>query len=792
MIFRKKSLIVVAFFLALLFTPIVLGIDEYGTNAGIWDSEFGFTDGENITRSFPSVNFTNADSLSVAVGVGDAGTGNFLINAAPDDGTRHGVNGSTVTSTSQGFTGSDSWVLYNFSRSDIETAGFQNYIGTFTIVWEPTSGTNRVAFETGAETGNVQGYYYSASWINQTTIRKPLIRINVTHFEGGGEVSNFTIHLNNVYNGSSINYFSSDVGGEVYNTLNGTITTNILNNDTSLYNVSIYNATGYFNKTYNNINVSSNLYAETYQAIVQVSAHAKISNETLSAFGVTSGSYSNNTILNNETTLYTDAGSLEFYLNGNSGWYSDSQIKTITALTTNFIGLSGGYQYNLTITAKDDVSASSINNFSVELLSNDYPGWVGESETTASGTIVFSLINGSYNANFTSSGYETINSNITVTSDTSYQFNASEAPSINITIKDSETLNLITQNITIDILSPTKFQTNTTSTGNIFLTDVTTGLNKITFNTANYSQAVYYVTLVSDESSLLTAYLTNDSLTEEITFIIRNIENELVEEATLTFTKLEGTESITVANCLTDVSGSCKVNLNQGTTYNILIESDDYTTRTLNLQPTETSYTVTLSPLSTASFVTVTNFFSYSIQPTYGVINSSIKKFNVTASSSNSLFQWFGLKTTYNSSDYISNNTGSASGGSANLNINLTSGSVLNINYFFKLSGYEVYEFNETYLISNFTSVGNASLVAVAQDLESEGVSSFFLILLSVGLTLFAVVVVSPFVPPVALGFLSMLGIAVFTVIGWIPAFWGISGLVVSVAMIILISRGGG
>lgn len=606
--------------------------------------------------------------------------------------------------------------------------------------------------------------------------------------------TNASITAKNVYDDSSINNFSINISGDLYHTTNGTVTTNILNNDTTLYDINFYNSTNFFNQTQNNYNFSASgdLEFETYQAIVKVSAQAKVSNDTLLAFGVTSGTYSNNTVLSNETTLFTDAGNLEFYLNGNSGWYSDAETKTITALTTNFIGLSNAYNYNLTITSKDSVSASSINNFSIDLLSNDYLGWVGESETTASGTIVFSLINGSYNANFTSSGYETINSNITVTSDTSYQFNASEAPSINITIKDSETLNLITQNINIDILSPTKFQTNTTSTGNIFLTSVTTGLNKITFNTANYSKAVYYVTLVSDESSILTAYLTNETNTEEITFVIKNTEAELVEEVTMTFTKLVGTESITVTNCLTDVSGSCKVNLDQSTTYNILIEADDYTTRTISLEPTETSYTITLSPLSEVSFVTMTEFFSYSLQPTPGVINTSIKNFNVTASSSDSLFQWFGLKTTYNGTDYLSNNTGSASGGSSNLEINLTAGTSLNINYFFKLSGYEVYEFNETYLVSNYTAIGNASLVAAAQDLENEGVSSFFLILLSVGLTLFTVVVVSPFVPPVALGFLSMLGIAVFTVIGWIPAFWGLTGLIVSVAMLILISRGGG
>jgi hypothetical protein len=88
---------------------------------------------------------------------------------------------------------------------------------------------------------------------------------------------NFSVSLKDKNTGLSIDDFSIIIDSESYSTTDGTITTHLYTNDTSLYNISFYNINGsggdasHFNFVAENINVSSNYEGEAEQFILNVS-----------------------------------------------------------------------------------------------------------------------------------------------------------------------------------------------------------------------------------------------------------------------------------------------------------------------------------------------------------------------------------------------------------------------------------------------------------------------------------------------------------------------------------------
>lgn len=89
--------------------------------------------------------------------------------------------------------------------------------------------------------------------------------------------SSFLITAVDDNNGSSISVFDANITGDsTYNTSTGTITTNLLQNSTSLWNITVWNATGYENRIYLNTNISSDLEASLFPTWVPILEQASI------------------------------------------------------------------------------------------------------------------------------------------------------------------------------------------------------------------------------------------------------------------------------------------------------------------------------------------------------------------------------------------------------------------------------------------------------------------------------------------------------------------------------------
>jgi hypothetical protein len=175
---------------------------------------------------------------------------------------------------------------------------------------------------------------------------------------------NFTITAQNIHGNASLTNFSAHIEGVgTFSDTAGTITTNITSNSTRLYNVTAYK-TGYFNVTYENYNVSSDLLADLYQSILNVRVY-----EPLRA------AYADDFTTNVSTdSTTTTTGITTHYLNTST--YSVTVYDDSFDTTTESVTLSAAETTNLTINVSSGILFRLYDEKTLD------PFWTNETQTT--------------------------------------------------------------------------------------------------------------------------------------------------------------------------------------------------------------------------------------------------------------------------------------------------------------------------------------------------------------------------------------------------------------------------
>lgn len=207
-------------------------------------------------------------------------------------------------------------------------------------------------------------------------------------------VNNFTITASDEWNGTSILVFNATVDGVGYNTTNGTIYTTILENSTSLHNVTVW-ATDYYARVYTNVNVSSDLAAELHQAQVCFNATTKISDVYINMTSYHVTGQSSEECFNISSGSYTVTGV-------RAGWYNATEVFSVTALTNTTVTVTGVYSSLVNISVYYP-NGTSLLVWGAQLSSPTYPAWSGENLSTTNGTVWFNAVNGTYTAFINSS-----------------------------------------------------------------------------------------------------------------------------------------------------------------------------------------------------------------------------------------------------------------------------------------------------------------------------------------------------------------------------------------------------
>lgn len=339
-----------------------------------------------------------------------------------------------------------------------------------------------------------------------------------------GAANNFIITAQDSYTGSSLFNFSAIINTTTYTTTNGTIKTDILDNSTSLYNIIISSTEsgGYFNRTYNDYNVSSNLQANVHQAEISFTANNRVSGDSVTDYTATAPNSQSNTGTN--PSLNVTTGELTYTFNKTS-YYDSTTTANLSALETGNASFTV-YDHALNVTVSASGSASE-SNFTIDVVSLNHI--FSETLSTTDGWIRFNLTDGSYNVTLNDSNYElqtvTINLNST-TNLTNYDFVARTARAFNITffnettndildnstinmefISDSNSFNATTSNGTyyVDLLTPDSYTIKYSIVGSEVIRDYFTTLTPQSFQELDLylideDISAYYVTVAVDSS----------------------------------------------------------------------------------------------------------------------------------------------------------------------------------------------------------------------------------------------------------------------------------------------------
>ena len=363
----------------------------------------------------------------------------------------------------------------------------------------------------------------------------------------------FSLTASDVWDSTSITNFSATVNGTDYSTTNGTINTPLLDNVSSLINITFYNVTGYFNRTYSdyNISASGNLNGQLHQAVITFQTLELITGNILS--GLTY--YVDGSLVSNPVNI--SAGTFTATA-VKAGYYNLSQAFTATALDTKTVNITGMYNALANISVINGADNSSVTSFTI---TTDY----GSSYSTTNGTIHLPLLQNTttvYNvsgANMTS----LLNQNVTLnTSGENITLTAWAFNSIRLNIINESNFQALQQEVTLSTISNLTSFINTTSTGFIILDLLQPNEYEIRFSSDGFNPRSIFLTVSNDSTQNITVYMTENLTTELQVIEVLDTSNSPVEGAVVWLQKEEINQTdsfVTIQEAKTDFNGKTSV-----------------------------------------------------------------------------------------------------------------------------------------------------------------------------------------------------------------------------------------
>lgn len=433
--------------------------------------------------------------------------------------------------------------------------------------------------------------------------------------------TNFKVYAYDFYTGQSLTNFSisafDGTNTQVYSTTNGTIDTNYTSTSL-LLNITVSSTENgaYYNKTYTNYNVSTELRATLAQSEIIFYAYEKMSSNMLSSPQFTTTYLAN-------TTHYMRAGSYSVTAS-KSGFYNRTISYTATALSSTTTNVSYMYNNHLNLTIVNNVTGAAITSFSATLISlnNSYV----ESLSTTNGSIIFGVINGSYTLNISTPGYVPTQKNVTVNSQlqtintSTYLFAEN---SIYFNIYNATSLNKINGTTTIQIYGASS-SINTTTNGTIFISGLTPGYYNISIASTGFETTQYSVTVGNNSFQYLNAYL--ESLTSNsvvFTALDDDTSQALQDVLTNIEKRINGTYYL-VGSVYTDITGRFELAYSSGDVYRFTMSKEGYVDKTFELNPIIfTSYNVRLLKGQSANLDVSFSGISIDITPSEYINNQT-------------------------------------------------------------------------------------------------------------------------------------------------------------------------
>jgi hypothetical protein len=377
---------------------------------------------------------------------------------------------------------------------------------------------------------------------------------------------------------------------------------------------------------------------------------------------------------------------------------TDSQVLNVTK----------NAQLNLTF--YDATTNVSISNFTVNI--TDLYGSL-ESWTTSGSVLsvdIVKLMN--YSLSVDSLNYALTNVSFNSNSSTYQKLNTSlyKTNSVQINVYDESSLALIT-NVTgggtmnITFIADSGSIAYNTTTGTLFVSNITEGTYEVKFNAPLYAQRSYYLTITNRSTQTLNAYLSQSTINLLLTYVNKET-GELIENVGVNVYKIINGSWTAVATGFTDITGRWQVSVTTNTNYRFSSTITGYDDKTFNLNPVIfTAYTVQLTKQQSSSTqLDFSNINVYILNTTFTNNGSNSFSWQISAPSGNLEQYAYSLSTQCKN---ISSFSGVNAFGGINVDtFNLSCASVtdhVTLKYNYTLTGGELRSFVYTYSI-----IGNA------------------------------------------------------------------------------------
>jgi len=741
----------------------------FGLGSAAAGSMFGAYTGISGEGSLVKFSSGSADSASTT----GTSTGTWyqmaLIYSAEDDTTYIYRDGVNILNDTHSISLSTSALLFGQYPAAASFGEFDGAIDEF-MVFDVQLSTSDLSTLHNGSTGVSCDYVNALKSTNTTT---NLITVELTNNVTGGSLGSFT--FTNVTGSLTFNYFNITSSGFcVTYTGNGTGTncTTSGSGESTFFNVTVEETfTG-------DITIQNS----TYQNLINLSLYQVHTNASVNNFNATNSQVTNTTTtgtillkaLNGSNNIQADI----------AGNYSINLTCTPeTPLTTLQCGYTGVYDTIYTFNATNAWTGGQLLNFNLVVSNLSLGGEIFNGSTTT-GNVTLQLLQGyTYYIEFSQTSYQDLNVSLAANASSQYyQFDSLPAPSIDITILDADDGNLLTENVTIQLINNQTGQTNYTTTGGFFSGNLTPGLYTIKLESANYSQSVYIVTVSEGSVYYLTAYLQYAPFTM-IQQYVDSISLLTMEGVTVSQEKIVNGSWQVLNSKSTDITGRTSFRYAEDTAYRFTAVQTGYTSKQFELDPVlfET-YTIKLTKLLAIDFEQ--DFGDVLIQYTphtfYGEQENNV---NLSFVSPTGLFQEYTYNITYPGGSVAGSGTNTA-GESFQTSFNMSGANITSLVYVHLTYDTSLGDQrNFTYVHSVLMEPGNTTFIANSDNTYGLGLIERLLI----GTVL--LVVITGFFA-LAVGGLSGLVLGLFIMgmliyIGFWP-WWAVStSLLVGLALIL-------
>ena len=241
------------------------------------------------------------------------------------------------------------------------------------------------------------------------------------------------------------------------------------------------------------------------------------------------------------------------------------------------------------------------NNISIDSFSATFTNSSGDyTNSTTDGTLEFIVNdNSNYEVFVNASGFAYYYINLSYLNNTNTEtVYLDKTNSIDISIYDQNSGDLINESVEITFINASGQFQRTTINGTYYITELAVGHWSVEFDSDNYTDTSYDLTVSQRSTQTLNAYmLSNDDTRQTILQALDADTNDIIEGASITIKRILNDVWTVVTVLQTDITGKTRFTYEEETEYQFIISTTNYEDKSFSLNPILFStYTIYLDP----------------------------------------------------------------------------------------------------------------------------------------------------------------------------------------------------